>query len=220
MRYLAPSPRRGSVARGCLILVALTVLLLGVLVAFSVGKYNGVVSAEESVDASWSQVENMYERRSELIPQLVEVVKGAADFEKSTLNDVIEARKQVTNIQIPENITSDPAAMQKFMAAQNGLGSALTRLLAVAEAYPDLKASQNFLSLQDEIAGSDNRIATSRTDYIEQVKLFNTNIKKFPMNLFASTFNFEEKAQFTSDESKREAPKIDFGTTPATTEGE
>ena len=158
-----PTLRRGAVSRGC----AIGAALLGVLVLFgviAVGTYNGLVKSQERVDAKWSDVENQYKRRFDLIPNLVATVEGAADFERGVLTDVTEARAKVAQVRLPEGAPTDPEALERYMEAQRGLSGALGRLFAVSENYPQLRATQGFLSLQDQIEGTENRVAVARTD--------------------------------------------------------
>ena len=145
------------------------------------------------------------------MPQLVETVKGAADFEKSVLTDVIEARASVGRVQLPE-VPTDPAQLEAYMRAQQGLSGALGRLFAVAEQYPTLRATENFLSLQDQLEGTENRITTARNDYIEASRAYNTDVRRFPGNLVAGMLGFEAAAPIPVGESDRERPEIDFGT--------
>ena len=171
--------------------------------------YNKMVSLDEKVKAQWSQVENVYQRRADLIPNLVNTVKGYANFEKSTLTQVIEARAKATSIQInPDKL--DPQSIQKFQAAQDELGSALSRLMVVVERYPDLKANQNFLELQAQLEGTENRIATERRKFNEATREYNTYIRKFPQLLFAKMFGFKEKGYFKAEEKAKEVPKVQF----------
>ena len=201
--------RRGAVSAGALLLILLVLIVLGG-GACGVGKYNGMVKDKETVSSRWSDVDNTYQRRNELIPQLLETVKGAADFEKSVLTEVTEARASVGQIKI-DSVPTDAKQLEAYMKAQEGLGGALGRLLAVAENYPQLKATESFLSFQDQIEGTENRIATARTDYIEAVRQYNTSIKTFPGNLVAGFTGFEEVPQLTVDAEQRKVPKIDFG---------
>ncbi len=173
------------------------------------GKYNTMVVASESVDAQWAQVENVYQRRADLIPNLVSTVKGYAAHEKETLEGVIEARSKATSTTInPENL--DASSLQKFQAAQDGLSSALSRLMVVVEKYPDLKANQNFLELQSQLEGTENRITVERMRFNESAKEYNLSIKMFPNNLFASMFGFEKKAYFEAQAGAEVAPKVEF----------
>ena len=175
-------------------------VVLGLLVA-SCG-YNTIPTLEEQAKARWSEVQNQYQRRNDLIANLVETVKGAANFEKSTLEAVVNARAKATSIQITPNDLSDPAKVKQFQDAQNQLSGALGRLIAVSENYPDLKANQNFLALQSQIEGTENRIAVARRNYIASVQQFNTSLRTFPTVLWAKTFLAGTKAmaEFTADE--------------------
>jgi LemA protein len=189
----------------------LMALLLPVLSACG---YNTIPTAEENAKAAWSEVLNQYQRRADLIPNLVETVKGYAAHEKDTLQAVVEARSKATQITVTPETLNDPEAFKKFQEAQAGLTSALSRLLAVAENYPDLKANQNFLALQAQLEGTENRIAVARRDYIEAVRQYNLTLKTFPSVLWA-TFWFtknEPLPTFTIDDKKIETPKVDFGT--------
>ena len=171
--------------------------------------YNTMVSLDESVTSQWAQVENSYQRRADLIPNLVSTVKGYADFEKETLTQVIEARAKATSVQInPGNL--DATAIQNFQAAQDGLSSALSRLMVVVERYPELKANQNFLELQAQLEGTENRIAVERRKFNEVTQSYNTYIRKFPTNIIAAIFGFDKKAYFKADESAREVPQVEF----------
>lgn len=178
--------------------------------------YNTIPTAEENAKAAWSEVLNQYQRRADLIPNLVETVKGYASHEAQTLEAVVEARAKATQVQINVNDLSDPAKLQAFQESQSGLTSALGRLLAVAEAYPDLKANQNFIALQAQLEGTENRIAVARRDYIQAVRDFNLTLNTFPSLLWNSLwFGKQPFANFTVEQDKMEVPKVDFGTTPA-----
>ncbi|MCE9592657.1 MAG: LemA family protein [Planctomycetes bacterium] len=211
-RIPSTSPRRGAIARGCLVAIAVVLLLVLAVGGCAVGQYNGIASAKKNVDGRLAEIDNQYKRRFDLIPQLVDTVKGAANYEKTTLQAVVDARASVGKIALPAEAASDPEKLKSYLAAQDQLGGALSRLLAVAEAYPDLKASQNFLGLQSQIEGTENRITVARRDYVDAVQDYNTRIVKFPGLLFASMFNYRELPQFTTDPSQQAAPKIDFGT--------
>ena len=175
------------------------------------GRYNSLVTLQESTEAAWSEIDNQYKRRYDLIPQLVSTVKGAADFEKSTLESVTEARASVGRAQLPAGLPNDPAQLQSvYIQAQQGLGAALGRMFAVVESYPELKANQNFLSLQDQLEGTENRIAVARRDYIEAVRRFNTARRSFPTNFVAGIFGFERVPQMQFDEAERETPQVEF----------
>ncbi|MER8376344.1 LemA family protein [Mesorhizobium sp. M1406] len=176
--------------------------------------YNTIPTAEESAKAAWSEVLNQYQRRADLIPNLVETVKGYASHEKDTLDAVVEARAKATQITVTPETLNDPEAFKKFQDSQAGLTSALSRLLAVVENYPDLKANQNFLALQAQLEGTENRIAVARRDYILAVKDYNLTLRTFPSVLWA-TFWFRGNqpfANFTIEDDKLQTPKVDFGT--------
>jgi len=201
---------RGAIGKGCLIGVALLVVLV-IAGAMLTSTYNGIVTKREKVAAAWSEIDNQYKRRYDLIPQLVETVKGSANFEKSTLESVTEARASVGRAQLPSDVPTDPAQLQAYIAAQQGLGAALGRLMVIAEAYPDLKASAGFRDLQVQLEGTENRIAVARRDYIDAVLAYNTSIQKLPGNVVASFAGMGPAAQLTIAESERDAPKVDFG---------
>jgi LemA protein len=193
------------------ILLLLVVVL--VLVGFaSCGAYNSLVTAEESVDAAWAQVENVYQRRADLIPNLVETVKGAADFEQETLTGVIEARakaSQVTAELTPEAI-NDPATLERFQQVQGELSSALSRLLVTVERYPELKANQNFLALQSQLEGTENRIAVERRNFNDVARDFNTRIRRLPGSLIAGVAGMRQKAYFEATEGAETPPAVNF----------
>lgn len=192
-------------------LIVLIVVALVVLIVFGSLRngYNKMVTMDEEVSASWSQVENVYQRRADLIPNLVATVKGYAAHEQETLEGVIEARSKATSVTLdPSNL--DAAGLQKFQEAQSGLSSALSRLMVVVEKYPDLKANQNFLELQAQLEGTENRIAVERRNFNESARKYNTYIRRFPQNIFAGMFNFEKKAYFEAEESASKAPKVEF----------
>lgn len=196
----------GAVLGGFLFLL----LILGLV---SMNTYNGLVDRREGVDAAMTEITNQYKRRLDLVPQLVSTVKGAADFEKDTITAVTDARSRVGSIELPDDILSDPAMLEKFMAAQSELGGALTRLLAVAENYPNLTATAGFRDLQSQLEGTENRIAVARTDAITSLKAHNAGVKRFPAVLFAGAFGFESLPQleFTdSAEDLETAPNVDF----------
>jgi len=171
--------------------------------------YNDMVQKDENVAGKWAQVQNAYQRRADLVPNLVNTVKGAANFEKSTLTEVIEARSRATSIQLsPENLTEENIA--KFQAAQGQLSGSLSRLLANVEAYPELKSNQNFLELQAQLEGTENRISVERMNYNESVQDYNTYIRSFPRNFFAGWFGFERKTPFAADPAAQRAPNVQF----------
>ncbi len=203
-----PCSQRGAVKPGCL--VGIVVLVVALVVLFTgVSLYNGLVAGQERVGAAWQEIDNQYKRRFDLVPNLVETVKGAADFERSTLDAVVQARAKVGQVQLPAEIPTDPAKLKAYVAAQRGLGAALGRMFAVAESYPQLKATQNYLSLQDQLEGTENRIAVARRDYIDAVRAFNTKRRSFPANLLAG--GFEAAEPLPAEEAARETPKVDFG---------
>jgi len=192
--------------RSSIILIIL-VLFLAIVGMNGCSTYNGFVTKEETVEASWKQVENQYQRRMDLIPNLVAVVKNYADFEKSTLEAVVNARANATKVTMnvddmtPENI-------EKFNQAQQAVSSSLARLLVVSENYPDLKANQNFRDLQAQLEGTENRIATERMRFNEVVQDYNTHVRKFPRNIWAGIFGFQKKAYFQMDEGADQAPDV------------
>ena len=193
-------------------LIAIGIIVIGglILYSFFAGRYNTMVELQEAIPKEWAQVETQYQRRADLIPNLVNTVKGYAKFEQETLTRVIEARASATQVKVdPTNIT--PEALQRFQQAQNGVSSALGRLLAVVENYPDLKANQNFLDLQAQLEGTENRIAVARTRFNEVVLPYNIYIKRFPTNVLANMYGFKEKGYFESAEDSEKAPTVDFG---------
>ncbi len=176
---------------------------------FSSCGYNTMVEKREAVDAQWAQVENVYQRRADLIPNLVNTVKGYAAHEKETLEGVIEARSKATSVNVnAENMTE--ASMKQFQQAQEGLSSALSRLMVVVERYPDLKANQNFLELQSQLEGTENRITVERMKFNETTRGYNTYIAKFPRNFIAGWFSFTKKPYFEAAAGASEAPKVEF----------
>ena len=190
-------------------------LLLGLLLPLlSACGYNTIPTAEEKAKAAWSEVLNQYQRRADLIPNLVETVKGYAAHEKDTLEAVVEARAKATQVTVTPETLTDPNAFKAFQDNQAGLTSALSRLLAVVENYPDLKANQNFLGLQAQLEGTENRIAVARRDYIETVREYNTTLRTFPSVIWATLWFTDNKPfqNFTVAEDKMEPPKVDFGT--------
>ena len=196
--------------KGCIGLIVLGVIALA-LFGWVKNGYNGLVQSQESVETAWSQVENVYQRRADLIPNLVETVKGYAKHEQETLEGVIEARANATKVTIdPTNMT--PEDLQKYQAAQGDVTNALSRLIAVSESYPDLKANQNFLELQNQLEGTENRITVERQKFNEVAREYNTKRRTVPTNILASIFSFGEKPYFQSQEGADKAPKVDFGT--------
>ena len=187
-------------------------MLLGAIVAatsLTSCNYNSLVEKQQGVDQAWAQVENQYQRRADLIPNLVNTVKGYATHEEATLTKVTEARAKATSITLSaDDLTEENLA--KYQQAQNELSGALKSLLAVSEAYPDLKANENFLNLQAQLEGTENRIATERMRYTEVVRDYNTAIKKFPTNIYAGWFGFDAKPQFKAEAGAEKAPEVKF----------
>jgi LemA protein len=188
------------------------VVILGILlIAFFIfqGRYNKIVTLDEEISEKWSQVENNYQRRLDLIPNLVNTVKGYADFEQETLTAVVEARSKASSVTLkPEELNTE--TLRQFQAAQDGLSSALSRLLVVVERYPDLKANQNFLDLQAQLEGTENRIANARRKFNESTFAFNSYIRRFPSNLLAAVFGFEVKPYFEGVEGAEDVPEVNF----------
>lgn len=186
------------------------IVLFGLILASSgIGSYNKLVTLEENVSEKWSQVENVYQRRADLIPNLVNTVKGYAEHERQTLTEVIEARSKATSVNVnPKNL--DGQSLQKFQQAQKGLSSALSRLMVVVERYPQLKASQNFRDLQAQLEGTENRIAVERRKFNQAARKYNTAIRKFPTNLIANMTGFEKKVYFEAEEGAAKAPEVNF----------
>lgn len=194
--------------KGKLLWIVAIVVALG-LFGWCKNTYNGMVSADEGVQSAWSQVENVYQRRADLIPNLVATVKGYAEHESGTLEAVVAARANATQTTVdPSQLTAENIA--KFQAAQGELGSALGRLLVTVERYPDLKANQNFLELQAQLEGTENRISTERMKFNETAKSYNTLIRSFPQNILASIFSFTPKGYFKAAEGSENAPKVEF----------
>ncbi len=192
-------------------LIPLIVIVVLAIIGYNLtaGVNNTAVELEESVKGNWANVENSYQRRSDLIPNLVNTVEGSADFERGTLTEVIEARSQATSI----NVNADDLSAEQinqFQQAQSGLSSALSRLLVTVERYPDIKSNQNFLQLQSQLEGTENRISVARTRFNESVRDYNTFIRKFPNNIFAGMFGFEPMTTFEADEGAETAPDVDF----------
>ncbi|MBR3826441.1 MAG: LemA family protein [Alistipes sp.] len=183
--------------------------VIAVIVVWAISAYNGLVSKETSVEEAWANVETVYQRRSDLIPNLVSTVKGYAAHEAETLESVTAARSAATSINIDPS-TATPEEMEQWMAAQDEVGRALGRLIAISESYPDLKANQNFRDLQVQLEGTENRISTERRRYNNAVKEYNVKIRRFPTNLIASMFGFERKAMFEASEGAETAPVVEF----------
>lgn len=186
------------------------VLFVVLFVMWGIGAYNNLVTLNESVTQSWSQVENQYQRRADLIPNLVNTVKGVADFERGVLTDVTEARARVGQFNVTPEVLNDPQAFQKFQQLQGDLSSALSRLLVTVENYPNLKANENFLQLQAQLEGTENRISVERRKFNETVQSYNTTIKRFPNSIFAGIFGFSEKEYFRSAPGTETPPEVKF----------
>lgn len=200
-KILDPNPMKINVLKG-FILITLPLLM-------SSCGYNTMVTLEESVTSQWAQVENVYQRRADLIPNLVNTVKGYADFEQETLTGVIEARSKATSMNVSVDDLS-PENIAAFQKAQSNLSGALSRLMVVVERYPDLKANQNFLELQSQLEGTENRISVERKKFNEAVQSYNTYIRKFPQNFISGWFDFEKKGYFEADEGASRAPEVKF----------
>lgn len=183
--------------------------VLAIIALWAVNGYNGLVAGEEEVESAWSQVENQYQRRADLVPNLVATVKGYAAHEQETLEGVVEARAKATQITIdPANAT--PEQLLAFQQAQGELSQALGRLLAVAENYPDLKANENFRDLQAQLEGTENRITVARQQFNDSARAYNTKVRRFPSNIIASICGFEKKPYFEAEEGANKAPKVEF----------
>jgi LemA protein len=191
--------------RNLWLIVALVIIGL-----FVVSGINTIPRLDEKVNASWAEVQNQYQRRMDLIPNLVETVKGYANFEQKTLTDVIDARANATKVNLTTDQLSDPEAVKKFEQAQGNISSSLSRLMVVVEKYPDLKANQNFLALQSQLEGTENRIAIARKDYIDTIQEYNTRVRTFPGVLWAKMYGAKPKATFTSTEGAATPPAVKF----------
>lgn len=190
-------------------IIICVIAVIAAIVLWGVGKYNAMVTAEENVETAWAQVENQYQRRADLVPNLVNTVKGYAAHESATLEAVVAARSKAMSISVdPTNMTSEQLAA--FQQVQGELGQTLGRLIAISESYPDLKANQNFLELQKQLEGTENRIAVARNAFNEQARAFNQLIRKFPGNIIASMYGFEKKAYFEAEAGAEEAPQVQF----------
>jgi len=206
---------------GCLIVLVIAALIFG---GWYIGTRNHLVSLDEAVNAQWGQVQNDYQRRYDLIPNLVRTVQGYAAHERETLNEVVQARARVGQVNVPSgppgtatDITSNPQALAQYEQAQAGLSNALSRLLVVVERYPDLKANQNFLELQSQLEGTENRIAVERKRYNDVARDYNVATRQFPGSLVASTSGFKPKAYFqVTNPAANQAPEVNFGTSTTT----
>src|SRR3954453_7330791 len=198
-------------ALGCGVLIAILLFIVVIAALALGGSYNRLVRLQQTVDQSWAQVQNVYQRRADLIPNLVNTVSGAANFEKSTLTEVTNARASVGRVQLdPNKAPTDAAQLEQFQAAQGQLSNALSRLLVVSENYPDLKANQNFLGLQAQLEGTENRISVERNNYNEVVQRFNTAVRRFPTNLMAGMFGFGPRPFFNAQAGADRAPTVNF----------
>lgn len=187
----------------------IVIVILVVLIGYSVSSYNSMVAQEEEVGTAWSNVENQYQRRSDLIPNLVSTVKGYAAHEKETFDAVVSARAKATQMSVDiDDLT--PEKLAAYQCAQGEIGSALGRLLAVTENYPELKANENFQTLQAQLEGTENRISVERRKFNETARKFNTTIRRFPKNIFASMFGFEKRPYFEAEEGSEKAPEVKF----------
>lgn len=185
------------------------IAVLAVIVVYGITSYNSMVAQDEAVGTAWSNVENQYQRRADLIPNLVNTVKGYAAHEKETFDAVVSARAKATQTTISiDELT--PEKMEAYQKAQGAVGSALSRLLAVTENYPDLKANENFQTLQAQLEGTENRISVERRKFNEVAKVYNTNIRRFPKNIFAGMFGFEKRPYFEAEEGSEKAPEVKF----------
>ena len=190
-------------------LIGLVVLVV-IFAISGIGTYNDLVSEEEALNQTWADVEAQYQRRADLIPNLVSTVRGAADFESETLEAVTSARARATSINLSAEDLSDPARVQEFMAAQESLGGALGRLLVVAEDYPQLRATESFQMLQDQLEGTENRIAVARRDYNAAVAQFNSRVRRFPASIVAGITGFKTRAPFEAQGGAEKAPQVEF----------
>lgn len=190
--------------------LGIIVLFVIIMVVWGIGSYNNLVTLNESVEQSWSQVENQYQRRADLIPNLVNTVKGYAEFERGVLTDVTEARASVSQFNVTPEVLNDPQSFQRFQQLQGELSGALSRLLVTVENYPVLKANENFLQLQAQLEGTENRISVERRNFNQTVQQYNTTIKRFPTSIFAGIFGFNEKQYFTSTPGAETPPKVEF----------
>jgi LemA protein len=186
------------------------VFVLGLIVVLGISTNNGLVEREENVESAWAQVENQYQRRADLIPNLVNTVRGAADFEQETLTAVINARSKATSVNITAADLNDPSKIAQFQEAQQQISGALSRLLVSVERYPELKANSNFATLKTQLEGTENRISTERMRFNKATQAYNTSIKKFPTSIIASISGFERKSYFEAENGAENAPTVDF----------
>ncbi len=189
--------------------IGILIAVLAVLALWVIGGYNGLVSTQEELNKSWANVENQYQRRADLIPNLVETVKGYAGHERETFEAVVNARSKATQMSVdPANLT--PEKLQEFQAAQGELSNALGRLLLLREAYPELKANENFMELQAQLEGTENRISVAREEFNRSVQSYNTTVRRFPKNVIASLFGFDVKPTFEAEKGAEKAPEVKF----------
>src|SRR6266566_450826 len=194
---------------GCGVLLAILLFIVVIAALALGGSYNRLVRLQQTVDQSWAQVQNVYQRRADLIPNLVNTVSGAANFEKSTLTEVTNARASVGRVQLdPNKAPTDAAQLEQFQAAQGQLSNALSRLLVVVERYPELKANQSFLSLQAQLEGTENRIAVARRNFNESVQTYNATVRRVPTNIVASMFSFTQRPFFTAQTGAERPPPV------------
>ncbi|MFH1160307.1 MAG: LemA family protein [bacterium] len=197
-----------KLSKGWIILIVVIGIIV-ILIGWGTRIYNNLVTQDENVGKAWANVENVYQRRADLIPNLVATVKGVANFEQQTLTAVIEARAKATSVTVdPKNLNAE--SLKQFQAAQDGLSSALSRLMVVVERYPELKATQNFMELQAQLEGTENRITVERMKFNEAAQAYNTYIRRFPATIFAGMFGFEKKAYFEAQQGAETAPKVEF----------
>lgn len=193
-----------------LIGIVIFVVFIGGLVMWGISSYNSFVAMNEEVNNAWSQVESQYQRRADLIPNIVNTVKGYANFEKDVLLGVTEARAKVSQMTVNKDVIDDPQAFQKFQESQNALGGAISRLLVTVENYPDLKANEGFQQLQAQLEGTENRITVARNRFNDVVKVYNTAVKRFPVVLIAGILGFHDKQYFQAAPGSENAPKVEF----------
>lgn len=193
-----------------LVILAIVLFFTLSLVGCGVGKYNTLVSQDEQANSAWSQVENQYQRRYDLIPNLVEIVKGYAKHEKDVFVEVATARASVGSVKLTPELLKNPAALEAFQKVQDGLSSVLSRLMMVTEKYPELQANKNFLDLQKQLEGTENRISTERKRFNEVVQVYNVNVRQFPGSVVASITGFKERPYFKSEQGANKAPKVRF----------
>jgi LemA protein len=206
---LPRSSRSGGIGSGALVVLGILLLLVLSIGGCGVGRYNALAKGKADIEAKWSAIDNQYKRRTDLVPNLVATVKGVADFEQKTLLAVTEARDVASKL--PSTLPTDPAQLEAYMKAQQNLSGALVRFRAVAEAYPTLKATENFRDLQSQIEGTENRVAVARRDYIDAIQGYEVSRTTFPGSLIAGMFHFDKVPQPTIAPEERAVPKVDFG---------